>query len=109
MSTMSTPCAGILSNCFDRLYRLRGRRRFHWRKLPSTICARPKIAGRPIGLFQFRRTDEGLHIDEQLPRKMRILIYERKVKGTKFVFQKIGGVLVGDRLTDNHLPPDDYR
>ena len=53
--------------------------------------------------------DEGLHIDEQLPRKMRVLIYERKVHDTKFVFQKIGGVLVGDRLTDNHLPPDDYR
>jgi NTP pyrophosphatase (non-canonical NTP hydrolase) len=53
--------------------------------------------------------DEGLHIDEQLPRNMRVLIYERKVNGTKFVFQKLGGVLVGDRLTDNHLPPDDYR
>jgi NTP pyrophosphatase (non-canonical NTP hydrolase) len=53
--------------------------------------------------------DEGLHIDEQLPRKMRVLIYERKVNDTKFVFQKIGDVLVGDRLTDNHLPPDDYR
>lgn len=54
-------------------------------------------------------TDEGLHIDEQLPRKLRVLIYERKVNGAKFVFQKIGGMLVGDRLTDNHLPPDDYR
>jgi NTP pyrophosphatase (non-canonical NTP hydrolase) len=53
--------------------------------------------------------DEGLHIDEQLPRKMRVLIYERTVNGTKFVYQKMGGVLVGDRLTDNHLPPDDYR
>jgi NTP pyrophosphatase (non-canonical NTP hydrolase) len=53
--------------------------------------------------------DEGLHIDEQLPRKMRVLIYEREVNGTKFVFQKMGSVLVGDRLTDNHLPPDDYR
>lgn len=53
--------------------------------------------------------DEGLHIDEQLPRKMRVLIYEREVNGTKYVFQKAGGVLLGDRLTDNHLPPDDYR
>jgi len=32
--------------------------------------------------------DEGLHIDEQLPRNMRILIYEREVNGTKFVLQK---------------------
>lgn len=54
-------------------------------------------------------TDAGLHVDEQLPRKMRVLIYEREVNGTKFVFQKSGGVLLGDRLTDNHLPPDDYR
>jgi hypothetical protein len=38
--------------------------------------------------------DEGFHIDEQLPRKMRVLVYEREVNGTKFVFQKMGGVLV---------------
>lgn len=54
-------------------------------------------------------SDEGLHVDEQLPRRMRVLIYEREVNGTKFVFQKTGGLLLGDRLTDNHLPPDDYR
>ena len=53
--------------------------------------------------------DEGLHVDEQLPRKMRVLIYEREVNGANFVFQKMGGILLGDRLTDNHLPPDDYR
>ncbi|MER8860474.1 nucleoside triphosphate pyrophosphohydrolase family protein [Mesorhizobium sp. M0761] len=53
--------------------------------------------------------DEGLHIDEQLPRQMRVLIYEREVNGTRFVFQKAGGFLLGDRLTDNHLPEDDFR
>jgi hypothetical protein len=53
--------------------------------------------------------DEGPHIDEQLPRKMRVLIYEREVNSTKYVFQKSGGILLGGRLTDNHLPPDDYR
>jgi NTP pyrophosphatase (non-canonical NTP hydrolase) len=53
--------------------------------------------------------DEGLHVDEQLPRMMRVLIYEREVNGAKFVFQKSGGMLLGDRLTDNHLPEDDYR
>ena len=53
--------------------------------------------------------DEPLHIDEQLPRRMRVLIYERNVNGTEFVFQKAGGVLLGDRVTDNHSPPDDYR
>lgn len=53
--------------------------------------------------------DERFHEDEKLPRKLRVLIYEREVNGTKFVFQKVGTILVGDRLTDNHLPPDDYR
>jgi NTP pyrophosphatase (non-canonical NTP hydrolase) len=53
--------------------------------------------------------DEGLHPDEQLPRLLRVRIYERDVNGRKFVFQKSGGLLLGDRLTDNHLPEDDYR
>jgi hypothetical protein len=53
--------------------------------------------------------DEGLHVDEQLPRLMRVEIYEREVNGKKYVFQKSGGILLGDRLTDNHLPEDDYR
>jgi NTP pyrophosphatase (non-canonical NTP hydrolase) len=53
--------------------------------------------------------DEGLHVDEQLPRLRRVEIYEREVNGKKFVFQKSGGILLGDRLTDNHLPEDDYR
>jgi NTP pyrophosphatase (non-canonical NTP hydrolase) len=53
--------------------------------------------------------DDGLHIDEQLPRLLRVEIYEREVNGKKFVFQKSGGLLLGDRLTDNHLPEDDYR
>ena len=53
--------------------------------------------------------DDDLHVDEQLPRTMRVLIYEREVNSTKFVFQKVGSILLGDRLTDNHEPPDDYR
>lgn len=53
--------------------------------------------------------DEGLHVDEQLPRLLRVEVYEREVNGKKYVFQKAGGILLGDRLTDNHLPEDDYR
>ncbi len=53
--------------------------------------------------------DEGLHVDEQLPRRMRVLVYEREVNGTKYVFQKSNGLLMGARLTDNHHPADDYR
>jgi NTP pyrophosphatase (non-canonical NTP hydrolase) len=53
--------------------------------------------------------DDGLHVDEQLPRFLRVEIYEREVNGKKFVFQKSNSMLLGDRLTDNHLPEDDYR
>jgi NTP pyrophosphatase (non-canonical NTP hydrolase) len=53
--------------------------------------------------------DDNLHVDEQLPRVLRVKIYEREVNGKKFVFQKVDGLLLGDRLTDNHLPEDDYR
>jgi NTP pyrophosphatase (non-canonical NTP hydrolase) len=53
--------------------------------------------------------DENLHPDEKLPRLLRVEIYEREVNSKKFVFQRSGGMLLGDRLTDNHLPEDDYR
>jgi NTP pyrophosphatase (non-canonical NTP hydrolase) len=53
--------------------------------------------------------DEDLHVDEQLPRLLRVKIYERPVGSRKFVFQKANGLLIGDRLTDNHIPADDYR
>ena len=53
--------------------------------------------------------DEGFPIDEQLPRQLRVEIYEREVNGRKYVFQKANGLLLGDRLTDNHIPEDDYR
>lgn len=53
--------------------------------------------------------DVGFHVDEQLPRQLRVEIYEREVNGRKYVFQKANGMLLGDRLTDNHIPEDDYR
>jgi hypothetical protein len=53
--------------------------------------------------------DEGLDLDEQLPRLLRVEIYQRPVGGKDFVFQKCNGILIGDRLTDNHDPPDFYR
>jgi NTP pyrophosphatase (non-canonical NTP hydrolase) len=53
--------------------------------------------------------DEGLDVDEQLPRLLRVGIYQRPVGDKDFVFQKCNGILIGDRLTDNHDPPDFYR
>ena len=53
--------------------------------------------------------DVGMDSEEQLPRRMTIDVYERKVRGQTYVFQRSNGVYVGDRLTDNAATPDDYR
>lgn len=53
--------------------------------------------------------DEGRDHEELLPRRMTIDIFERKVGRQVFVYQRSGGVYVGDRLTDNAPEPDDYR
>lgn len=53
--------------------------------------------------------DATMDPEEQLPRQMTIDIYERKVRGQIYVFQRSNGVSVGDRLTDNAITPDDYR
>ncbi|AYV48963.1 pyrophosphatase [Caulobacter flavus] len=53
--------------------------------------------------------DEGCDEDEQLPRQMTIDIFEKKVGGYPFVFQRCNELFIGDRLTDNSHEPDDYR
>ena len=53
--------------------------------------------------------DGSMDSEEQLPRRMTIDVYERKVRGQTYVFQRSNGVYVGDRLTDNAVTPDDYR
>ena len=53
--------------------------------------------------------DEGYHVDEQLPRRIEMLFFERNVGGTIYAYQKCCGILIGDRLTDNRAEPDDYR
>lgn len=53
--------------------------------------------------------DDDIDPDEQLPRSLKVQIFEREVNGNVFVFQKCNDILIGDRLTDNHNPPDDYR
>lgn len=47
--------------------------------------------------------------DERLPRNLTIDIFEKEVRGQAFVFQRCGGIFIGDRLTDNAVEPDDYR
>lgn len=53
--------------------------------------------------------DGNMDVEEQLPRRMTIDVFERTVRKKVYVFQKSSGVFVGDRLTDNALEPDDYR
>ncbi|MBB4095672.1 nucleoside triphosphate pyrophosphohydrolase family protein [Brucella pecoris] len=47
--------------------------------------------------------------EEQLPRDLRVEIFERDVGARRFVFQRCNGLNIGDRLTDNAMTPDDYR
>lgn len=53
--------------------------------------------------------DAEMDAEERLPRRMTIDVFERKVRGQKYVFQRSRGVYVGDRLTDNARTPDDFR
>jgi NTP pyrophosphatase (non-canonical NTP hydrolase) len=53
--------------------------------------------------------DKKALVGEQLPRKLTIDIFERKLGGKVYVFQQCNGVNIGDRLTDNSVEPDDYR
>lgn len=47
--------------------------------------------------------------DEQLPRRLEIEVYEKRVGDKDYVFQRCNALFIGDRLTDNSLEPDDYR
>lgn len=53
--------------------------------------------------------DEEVDPDEQLPRRIEMLIAEKWIRGEAFVIQKCGGIKIGDRLTDNKAGQDDYR
>ncbi|MPZ36324.1 MAG: pyrophosphatase [Rhodospirillales bacterium] len=53
--------------------------------------------------------DAGAEPEEQLPRDLTIEIFERKVRGQTYVFQRCNGINIGDRLTDNAMTADDYR
>lgn len=53
--------------------------------------------------------DETADPEEQLPRDLYVDVFERKVGGRTYVFQRCNGVNIGDRLTDNAMTADDYR
>ena len=47
--------------------------------------------------------------EEQLPRNLSVDIFERQVRGQTYVFQRCQGINIGERLTDNAMPADDFR
>jgi len=53
--------------------------------------------------------DESAVREEQLPRDLYVEVFERKVQGQTYVFQRCNGLNIGDRLTDNAMTADDYR
>jgi len=53
--------------------------------------------------------DDAFDHDEQLPRRLEVEFREKDVRGTKYVFQSVHGLHLGDRLTDNSADEDDYR
>lgn len=54
--------------------------------------------------------DEACDPDEQLPRRIEMRFKEKTTEGGRvYVLQQCHGINIGDRLTDNRLPGDDYR
>jgi NTP pyrophosphatase (non-canonical NTP hydrolase) len=47
--------------------------------------------------------------EERLPRDLYVDVFERKVHGRIYVFQRCNGINIGDPLTDNAMTADDYR
>ncbi len=47
--------------------------------------------------------------EERFPRNLCVEIFERRVRGQTYVFQRCNGINIGDRLTDNAMEADDYR
>ncbi|MEQ1869185.1 MAG: pyrophosphatase [Vicinamibacterales bacterium] len=59
---------------------------------------------RPTALF-----DDSYDSLEQLPRRIRMHIFERSRGKRTAVIQQCNGINIGDRLTDNKMVDDDYR
>lgn len=69
-----------------------------------------KVTGRwPIERIYTPLFDAKMQTDEQLPRRIEMLIEEQTINGKTFVIQKCKGIKIGDRLTDNKTEQDDYR
>lgn len=53
--------------------------------------------------------DDRFESDEQLPRRIKMLIAEKQIGDKAFVVQTCNDIKIGDRLTDNKAEQDDYR
>lgn len=70
-----------------------------------------KIHGRWPGQDRMyaRLFGDGLAEHEQLPHEIPMEFIERETSRGTYVIQRLNGVYIGDRLTDNSNEPDDYR
>jgi NTP pyrophosphatase (non-canonical NTP hydrolase) len=69
-----------------------------------------KVTGRwPIDRVYPPPFDNRFDGDEQLPRRIEMLVSEKTLGDKTFVIQKCMGIKIGDRLTDNRAEKDDYR
>lgn len=62
----------------------------------------------PHGVY-LRAFDDDFPVHEQLPRVIPMEFIERETSGGTHVVQRLHGVYIGDRLTDNSNEADDYR
>lgn len=72
--------------------------------LEKTASRWPSDQNREFPLF-----DEGFPEHEQFEREFTIEFIERGEGQNRHVVQRLNGVYIGDRLTDNSNEPDDYR
>jgi len=79
------------------------------RQPPSRIIQAKALGRWPLEKKWGPLFDENEDQDEKLPRQFAIEFREKEVGGKVYVFQKCNGIFIGDRLTDNRVPADDYR
>lgn len=69
-----------------------------------------KIQGRwPTNRIYTAPYDDDFDDSERLPRDFEMQIEEKVVHGKSYVIQRMNGINIGDRLTDNKKVDDDYR
>jgi NTP pyrophosphatase (non-canonical NTP hydrolase) len=99
----------LLSNIFDNMVRAANESGITLEKAAAKNLE--KASDRwPVRRIPPPPFDANFPEDEQLPRTLEVAIFERTgANGKTYVCQKCNGLIIGDRLTDNIMLPDDFR